>query len=55
MSPREFDHLAGLYLDGEASRPQVLALREALRAHPELRARLAAHVRLHRAQVAAPR
>jgi len=55
MSPREFDHLAGQYLDGEASRAQVLALREALRAHPELRARLAAHVRLHRAQVAAPR
>ena len=55
MSPRDFDHLAGLYLDGEASRSQVLALREALRAHPELRARLAAHVRLHRAQGAAPR
>jgi len=55
MSPRDFDHLAGLYLDGEASRAQVLALREALRARPELRARLAAHVRLHRAQVASPR
>lgn len=53
MSPRDFDHLAGLYLDGEARRDQVLALREALRAHPELRARLAAHVRLHRAQGAA--
>ncbi len=55
MSPRDFDHLVGLYLDGEATRAQVLALREALRARPELRARLAAHVRLHRAQVAAPR
>ena len=55
MSPRDFDHLAGLYLDGEAGRAQVLALREALRANPELRARLAAHVRLHRAQVSAPR
>ncbi len=50
MSPYDFDHLAGLYLDGEASRTQVLALREALRTHPELRVRLAAHVRLHRAQ-----
>lgn len=55
MTPRDFDHLVGLYLDGEASRAQVLALREALRANPDLRARLAAHVRLHRAQVAAPR
>lgn len=55
MTPRDFDHLVGLYLDGEASRAQVLALREAMRANPELRARLAAHVRLHRAQVSAPR
>lgn len=55
MSPRDFDHLVGLYLDGEATRAQVLALREAMRAAPELRARLAAHVRLHRAQGAAPR
>lgn len=55
MSPRDFDHLVGLYLDGEASRGQVLALREAMRSNPELRARLAAHVRLHRAQGAAPR
>lgn len=53
MNPREFDRLSGLYLDGEAGRDQVLALREALRAQPELRARLAAHVRLHRVQGAA--
>lgn len=53
MSPRDFDHLAGLYLDGEATSAQVLALREALRAHPEWRFRLAAHVRLHRAQAQA--
>lgn len=50
MSPHDFDHLVGLYLDGEATRAQILTLRETLRSHPELRVRLAAHVRLHRAQ-----
>ena len=50
MTAADLDHLAGLYLDGEASRAQVIALREALRGDPVLRARFAAHVRLHRAQ-----
>jgi hypothetical protein len=53
MSPRDFDRQVGVYLDGEASRAQVLAIRRALRERPELKARLAALVRLHRAQTAA--
>jgi hypothetical protein len=55
MSASDFDRLVGLYLDGEASRSQVLALRKALRERPELKQRLAALVRLHRAQSAALR
>ena len=53
MSPREFDRQVGVYLDGEANRAQVLAIRRALRERPELKARLAVLVRLHRAQSAA--
>lgn len=49
---REFDALVHAYLDGDASASQIVALRDALRARPELRARLAALVRLHRAQSA---
>ena len=47
---RDFDALVFAYLDGDASSAEVVALRDALRARPELRARLAALVRLHRAQ-----
>lgn len=47
---RDFDALVFAYLDGDASEQQVLALRDALRRDPALRARLAAMVRLHRAQ-----
>lgn len=53
MSPRDFDRHVGVYLDGEATRAQVLSLRRALRERPELKARLADLVRLHRAQSAA--
>ncbi len=52
MSPRDFDRQVGVYLDGEASRAQVLAIRRALRRQPELKGRLASLVRLHRAQSA---
>ncbi|MFZ9201509.1 MAG: hypothetical protein ACO23N_03655 [Opitutales bacterium] len=47
---RDFDALVFAYLDGDASQSQVFALRDALRSRPELRVRLAALVRLHRAQ-----
>lgn len=47
---RDFDTLVFAYLDGDATDRQVVALRDALRSDPALRARLAALVRLHRAQ-----
>lgn len=53
MSPRDFDRHVGVYLDGEATRAQVMALRKALRERPELKSRLSSLVRLHRAQSAA--
>lgn len=53
MTSADFDRHVGVYLDGEATRSQVLALRRALRERPELRSRLASLVRLHRAQSAA--
>lgn len=53
MSPRDFDRQVGVYLDGEATRAQVLAIRRALRERPELKSRLASLVRLHQAQSSA--
>lgn len=53
MPVRDFDALVFAYLDGDASEQQTLALRDALRSEPALRSRLAALVRLHRAQSAA--
>jgi hypothetical protein len=50
MSPRDFDRDVGCYLDGEATRAQVVAIRRVLRERPELKSRLADLVRLHRAQ-----
>lgn len=50
---REFDALVFAYLDGDATPQQVVDLRDRLRRDPALRARLAALVRLHRAQSAA--
>lgn len=49
---RDFDALVFAYLDGDATAQQVIALRDALQREPELRPRLAALVRLHRAQAA---
>ena len=49
---RDFDALVFAYLDGDASAQQVVALRDALRSDPSRRARLAALIRLHRAQSA---
>lgn len=49
---KDFDALVFTYLDGDASASQVVALRDSLRAEPALRTRLAALVRLHRAQSA---
>ena len=53
MTVRDFDGLVFAYLEGDASEQQILALRDALRRDPALRTRLAALVRLHRAQSAA--
>lgn len=52
MSRLEFDALVHAYLDGDATPAQVVALRDSLRDSPERRERLAALVRLHRAQSA---
>lgn len=49
-SPCHFDALVYAYLDGDASPEQVVALRDAMRSDPELRARIVALIRLHRAQ-----
>lgn len=46
----DFDALVFAYLDGDATAGQVVALRDALRSDPARRARLAALIRLHRAQ-----
>jgi len=53
MKPHgEFDARVFAYLDGDATPQQVVALRDALRSDPALRTRLAALIRLHRAQSA---
>ncbi len=48
----EFDQLTYAYLDGAASREQVLRLRDAIRASDDFRRRFHARMRLHGAQTA---
>ncbi|MCX6919385.1 MAG: hypothetical protein NTX41_08815 [Verrucomicrobia bacterium] len=52
MSNAELESLIICYLDGTASREQVLRLRNALQASTEIRQRFHARVRLHKAQMA---
>ena len=52
MSNAELEALILCYLDGTATREQVLRLRNALQASPEIRQRFHARVRLHKAQMA---
>ena len=53
MNPAEFETLVAVYLEGAATKDQVVRLREALAGSDTLTARFQALVRLHRAQVAA--
>lgn len=52
MSNAELESLILCYLDGTASREQVVRLRNALQASDEIRRRFHARVRLHKAQMA---
>jgi hypothetical protein len=52
MSNAELEALIFCYLDGTATRDQVVRLRNALQASPEIRQRFHARVRLHKAQMA---
>ncbi|MEY3829300.1 MAG: hypothetical protein RL636_1001 [Verrucomicrobiota bacterium] len=52
MSNAELEALILCYLDGTATRDQVVRLRNALQASPEIRQRFHARVRLHKAQMA---
>ncbi len=52
MSNAELESLILCYLDGTASREQVVRLRNALQASAEIRRRFHARVRLHKAQMA---
>jgi hypothetical protein len=48
----EFDQLSYAYLDGVATRSQVIRLRDAIRVSADLRSRFQSRMRLHRAQTA---
>jgi len=52
MTNAELESLIVLYLEGAASRPQVIRLRDAIKSSPELHQRFQARLRLHRAQMA---
>jgi hypothetical protein len=52
MSNAELESLILCYLDGTATREQVVRLRNALQASPAIRQRFHARVRLHKAQMA---
>lgn len=51
MSNAELDTLILVYLDGSASRDQVIRLRDAIKSSPEVSSRFQARLRLHRAQL----
>jgi hypothetical protein len=52
MSNAELEALILQYLDGTATRQQVIRLRDAIKSSPELHQRFQARLRLHRAQMA---
>jgi hypothetical protein len=52
MSNAELESLIVLYLEGTASRQQVIRLRDAIKSSPEMQQRFQARLRLHRAQMA---
>lgn len=52
MSNIELESLIVGYLDGTASRSQVIRLRDAIKSSPEMSRRFQARLRLHRAQLA---
>lgn len=52
MSNAELESLILCYLDGSATREQVVRLRDAIQSSPEMRRRFHARVRLHQAQMA---
>ncbi len=52
MTNAELESLIVLYLQGDASRQQVIRLSDAIKSSPELRQRFQARLRLHRAQMA---
>ncbi len=52
MSNAELESLIVLYLEGSASRSQVVRLRDAIKSSPEMHQRFQARLRLHRAQMA---
>ncbi len=52
MTNAELESLIVLYLEGAASRQQVIRLRDAIKSSPELHQRFQARLRLHRAQMA---
>jgi hypothetical protein len=52
MSNAELESLIVLYLEGAASRQQVIRLRDAIKSSPEMHQRFQARLRLHRAQMA---
>ena len=49
MTNAELESLIVLYLEGAASRQQVIRLRDAIKSSPELHQRFQARLRLHRA------
>ena len=52
MSNAELEALIVQYLEGTASRAQVVRLRDAIKSSPEMHQRFLARLRLHRAQMA---
>lgn len=52
MSNAELESLIVLYLEGSATRQQVIRLRDAIKSSPEMHQRFQARLRLHRAQMA---
>jgi hypothetical protein len=52
MSNAELESLIVLYLEGAASRQQIIRLRDAIKSSPEMHQRFQARLRLHRAQMA---
>ncbi|MEY4272572.1 MAG: hypothetical protein RL250_1438, partial [Verrucomicrobiota bacterium] len=52
MSNAELEALIVQYLEGSATRAQIVRLRDAIKSSPEMQQRFQARLRLHRAQMA---